>query len=159
MTKCLIFEIPNQYGRFLSKIFCGIGIENYNWSYSWDDIIFIDENGSDANSNYIDNKQIDGVIKGSELLKIIENYDYYLIFLDITAFKNCAEVTSIDTYNDFLNSSCEISFIIADSTYCEFLCKDEKIFNQVVSNCKEFNFEISEIIEDQNRISNLYRLH
>ena len=101
----------------------------------------------------------DNTIIGSKFKKILETYSYYPIFLDAKAFKISDEMVSVHSFDDFLKSHCSFYFIIADSNYAEFCSKDESIANQVIHNCNEFDLPIMEVIEDQNKIRELFDLH
>lgn len=157
--KCIIFNLPKKVDKCLAHILDEISIENYSWYINWDDIMFEDRKGDFSTENYLENKLKDKIIGGSDFKKVIEDYFYFPLFLDAKAFRNNSKISSIVSFDDYLNSNCEITFIIADSTYAEFCCKNEFIADQVINNCIKFDFSISNVIKDQNKIRELFNLH
>ncbi|WP_312019237.1 DUF2691 family protein, partial [Bacillus cereus] len=70
-----------------------------------------------------------------ELRQRLEGNPYYLIFAELKAFPG-GMVTEINTYEEYLESSCELVLLIADCLYVTLYCKDpvmlEPLFQQAV---------------------------
>ena len=129
----LSFEIPNRYGRYLYNILEDVNIKNYLWKFC------------DGEAYYIENNQLGGAMfpqpytyDGQDLYKRISAKDYYVIFADLKAFKKKTHMQGIATYEDFLNSQCEIVLLIVDSSYVTIYVKNhhltEIIYRKAVQN-------------------------
>lgn len=84
-------------------------------------------------------------ISGTEFFREINTKSYYLIFVGIQAYPVGKNKTQIKTYNDFLNSECEMVFLCVDSIYVQIYSKNEQLLNKILGNCKRFQFEVKEI--------------
>lgn len=132
------FKLKNEYNNFLHKIFNGININNYDWKIVEDEIIYKDIEGS-INTTIFDNK----IMCGDDFFKSIQ------------AFIVDSHMSDIETYDDFANSTCEIALFCTDTVYIEVYCKNQKVLNEIISNCKKYNFEDLEILTEKtdNRIN------
>ncbi len=122
------FEIDNDYNSFLSKILLGINTKSYKWYMPLGEVIDQDENLFFSKSFYKDNYF---------RKKIRERY--YIIHLISHGFMD-ANVTEINNYNDYINSSCNIVISIIDSTIVNIYSKDAKLLKRIERNAKENKF-------------------
>ncbi|MGE7982290.1 DUF2691 family protein [Solibacillus sp. NPDC093137] len=139
------FEIPNRYGRYLYDILEDINIKNYFWK------------SGDGEAYYIDNKQIGEAMfpqpytyNGQDLYNRISAKDYYVLFADLKAFKENTHIQGIATYEDFLNSQCEIALLIVDSSYITIYVKDQHVTERIYRKAVQNGYENIAYITDHN---------
>lgn len=144
----ITFKLKNEYNNFLFKIFYNIGIDNFTWSIIDNEIIYKDENNHLSTSIFDEN-----TMNGLSFLKCIGMEKYYLVYADIKAFNNKTQITNIETYDDFVNSDCEIALFCTDTVDVELYCKSKIILNKIIENCARFGFNDLEILtkEKDNR--------
>lgn len=120
----ITFLVANEYDSILSKILNGILIENYIWKIEEDEIIF-SQNGE------IKDLFDSHILKGQEFNKVIHKNNYMVIFSNIQGYMSLNQQGDLDTYQDFLDSSCQIIILIYDTIYVDIYAKDEKIIKQL----------------------------
>lgn len=131
----LDINVKNEKSNYLSKIFSGIDLQQFVWEIIHEDFRY-SENGERKGKFF----EMD-VLSGEEFLKCISRDKYYMIFADIKAYPSGCKRTEIDTFNDFLESNCELVFLCTDSVFIEFYCKDRDILDKVYNNCIGNEFE------------------
>lgn len=123
-----------------------IGIEiNHNSGYEhvlWDLLQDIELNNYSLNitEQEILSKDANGYILWDStnfLTKIKESY--YIIFLNLQLFSKNSQITVINTYEDFLNSACQMLLLISDHNLIEIYFKDENIKHIILQNLKNKN--------------------
>lgn len=122
------FEIDNDYNSFLSKILLSINTKNYKWYMPLGEVIDQDENLFFSKSFYEDDYFRKKIRKR-----------YYIIHLICHGFMD-ANVTEINNYDDYINSSCNIVISIIDSTIVNIYSKDAKLLKRIEKNAKENKF-------------------
>ena len=125
----LDIKVKNEYSSYLSKIFSGFNLLNYVWTINADDTLLLE------NENLKQDFFGANVLNGEEFTKCISRDSYYMIFADIKAYPIGKEFAEIKTFDDFLESNCEIVLLCTDSTFIEFYCKDREVLDKVYSNC------------------------
>ncbi|MFS0862116.1 DUF2691 family protein [Fredinandcohnia sp. 179-A 10B2 NHS] len=143
MIRGISFLIPNEWGNYLHKICNGIDITNYSWRIGDGEIIEDTDDHSDLFKGY--NREI----SGTELKSLIESKNYYTIFADLQAYPT-GNISSIETYEEFIQSECEIIIIIIDSIYTAIYCKNAIIRKTLYQNALEAGFTNIEYISDEN---------
>ena len=174
----IIFEIPNEYGSYLSQIFRNVDLAKYTWciehadthmvddtgngltdkslfdaeeltkeeydQYPCPTVGFIDWNGTTSRRVYFKRP----VVSGEEFAHRIASSKYYLVECDIKAYPPGAESTRtyIKTYDEFIDSDCQIILHYYDTLFIRLFCKDEKVAEAVLDNCKEFGFDNVEVL-------------
>jgi len=128
-------EIKNDYGNYLKKIFASVDVLQYEWDIITDDILYKE------NENTEQGLFKSSVLDGQCFNKAISKPSYYLIFADFKAYPSGVNRTKIQTFEDFMQSECEIVFMCCDSSFIEIYCKDEKILRTIYGNCKNFDCE------------------
>ncbi|MCI9281131.1 MAG: DUF2691 family protein [Bacilli bacterium] len=135
------FEIPNEWNSYLSLIFKDVNDKTFNWIISDEEIYLADYSDLFKESIY----------KNDTFKEVISNDKYYLISGNILAFKSL-NYKDISTYEDFLNSDCEILMVVVDSYYVDVYVKNDKILEQIRNNAIDNKFKnIEYIIKDSNR--------
>ena len=134
-------NVPNNY---LYQIFSGIDLTKYIWEINEDYIMCCD--GDVHRETLFDKDGIDG----EEFLKCISRDGYYMLFADIKAFLMDGTRMAIKTYEDFLESDCQMIILCTDVTFIDFYCKDAAILEKVYKNCIDNNFEEVKIVTPEN---------
>ena len=141
----LSFEIPNEYGRYLYDILEDNNIKKYFWK------------SGDGEAYYIENNELGAALfpqpytyTGQDLYNRISAKHYYVIFADLKAFKEKTHVQEIATYDDFLNSQCEIALLIVDSTYVTIYIKDQHVTERLYRKAVHNGYENIAFITDEN---------
>jgi hypothetical protein len=146
MLRGISFEIPNKYGSFLAEILEPIDITKFNWRNENEEAyLVIDGQFEEALFPEVINE-----MDGSVLGKRIKDNQYYVIFADLKAFPKRKEVNNIETYEEFLNSECELVLLVVDSVYTTIYCKDKEKLKLLYRNAKECGFEDVQYITDDN---------
>lgn len=141
----LSFEIPNRHGRYLYEILEAIDIRDYFWKSEAEE------------AYYIENNQLDEAMfpqpytyTGQDLYNRISAKDYYVLFADLKAFKENTHIQGIATYEDFLNSQCEIALLIVDSSYITIYVKDQHVTERIYRKEVQNGYENIAYITDDN---------
>lgn len=140
------FEIPNEYGNLMHHVLKPINIKNYNWGIGEDVEIYKSSN-ADLEDVPIFNKDM---VLGDDLYEFIKSNIYYIIFMNLKAFPIGCEIKNIDTYEDFLNSSCEIIIFISDCSYVDIYCKDKNMIKELYNNALKQNYSSLSYINESN---------
>lgn len=139
------FKLKNEYSNFLFKIFDKVDIDNFIWYIADNEIIYKDKNNNLKTSIFNQD-----TMHGTNFLKCIEIEEYYLVYADIKAFNNRIQITNIDTYDDFVNSDCQIALFCTDTIYVELYCKSKIMLGEIIENCKKFGFDELQILTKEN---------
>lgn len=135
----------NESDNFLYNFFYGIDFKKYNWVIDYEEILF-DEEGDFFNKK---------IMNGQEFFKCITRNNYYVIFMDLKAYKfENKRIENknikIETYNDYLKSDCEMIFLCSDSQFIDFYCKDKAVLETIHKNCFNSKLSVLEITEANN---------
>lgn len=147
MIRGISFEIPNQYGQYLKEIFEEIPIDTYFWQVNYEDIF----KKTDDQGKLLDLFPNDSFLDGKKLKEIINEPEYYVIFLAMIASKKELDnIIYINNYNDFLDSDFEILIDIYDNSYVCIYCKDKSILKIFETNALKNNYKNISYITDEN---------
>ncbi len=124
------FKIPNDYNKYLFKIFENINLSDCIFFISEDEVI-------DRKGNYIFTKS---VYDYNEFQQIVRLKDYYLMFLKIQLYKETINNKIINNYQDFLNSDCELIIFITDCQFIQIYCKNNELFDHIYNNVLKNGF-------------------
>ena len=166
----LQFEVENKRNNYLKKIFESIDLSVYYWEIVSDQVLY-EENGKEEQGLFdtciIDELKNRGLFKpntaermkkgfydshvlidGKSIEKAIERDSYYFIFLDLKAYSNNEVWGNIETYEDFVESNCELIFLCVDSAFIEIYGKNEMVLQTIHDNCIKNNFDAIKVISD-----------
>ena len=135
-----VFKIPNEYGNYLKQILNNINNDNYIWKVTEDEVY------TPNNTDYLF-PQEKNMLENIEFMEIISQESYYTFFVNIQVY-NKEDKTTIDTYADFLKSSCILILLITDSKFVEVYAKDENILKIIYENASENQFSDIQYIEE-----------
>lgn len=145
MMRGLSFEIPNRYGQYLLDILNTFDFKQYFWKTGGEEAYYIehDELGTPLFPK-------PHVYTGDAFYKRISEKDYYVIFADLKAFTDPLHVKEITTYEEFLNSQCEIALLLVDSSYVTIYAKDLEVLTALHIKAIEAKYENVAYITDEN---------
>lgn len=149
----ITFELRREYDSFLSKIFSGLEIDKYVWTISDEEILHMDASG-DIVSALFESE----TMEGPSFRKCIEMDQYLLIFADIKAFRPGEATADVSTFDDFVNSACQLALFCTDVTNIEVYCKSETMLRTIIQNCKQFGFSNVEVLTLDDRIRTSFRV-
>jgi ribosomal protein S16 len=75
---------------------------------------------------------------------------YYIIFADLKAYPKGKMVSDIGTYEDFLNSDCQLVVLVVDCTYVTIYSKDKEMLEWLYYRAKVNKFENVQYITKEN---------
>ena len=153
--KGIYYEILNEYGNYLAEVLEDLPLDDYLWSITRGEIHLLDENGVTGRFLFED---ADKFLQGSTLYSMAKNNTYYMVFATIGAYRKSEELEYIRTYNDFLQSECQIIVIVADCSEVIIICKDERLVLDIYNRVKFKECEKVKLIDEKDLISNIYIL-
>jgi len=142
------FIIPNEYGKWLFNILKPIEVENYDWFIQDNCEIYEIKNKSLENQLFSTESNF---MEGTKIKELIQDKQYYVIFAEMKAYLNGERLNqNFKTYDEFLNSNCELLFLIADSKYTRIYCKDEIKLKKLFLNAESLNLNDIQYLDDKN---------
>lgn len=88
---------------------------------------------------------------GKKFLETIKT-NHFIIFLKLQAYSYNTEFFSIHTYDDFINSKCQLVLLVYDCNFIEIYAKDQDIITSVYDNALENNYlEVNYITCDNDK--------
>lgn len=145
MKRGISFEIPNEYGTLLGEVLNPIDTTAYSWRIGYGESYVVVNNELDEELFSEDKKEI----KGVELENLLENNIYYIISANLQAYPK-GECSYIDTYEEFIESQCELALLVVDSCYVTIYCKIEETIEILYKNAIEYGFEDVKFITEEN---------
>ncbi|WP_099192344.1 DUF2691 family protein [Tepidibacter mesophilus] len=147
------FQIPNEYGKYLSDILEPIPVGQYQWSIDNDEIHLLEKNEI---TNEFLFKDKDRIIQGEKLYNAAKNNTYYLVFATLVAFFKDENIKIVRTYEDFLNSNCQIALAIYDCSYVMFWCKKNQLLSKMYSYALSKGYKGVEYITEDDLLKEKY---
>lgn len=129
------FEFETAYEKILYDLLKNVKFDNYKWIVIQQEILY--ENNYD--------KQLPSKLSGSELEKeFSSNGNYYVFFLNLQAYPNNSEIYHIETYDDFVNSDCELIVLFSDNKFIEIYVKSDELKKRIIQNieAKKIKYKI-----------------
>ena len=148
MIRGISFEIPNKYGRFLGDILKPFETDEYNWLVGGEEAYLIVD-GQFEEPLFARSGE---VWAGLTLKRLLEDKEYYIIFQDLKAFPQGKDIVEVKTYEEFLNSDCQLVLLVVDSCFVSIYCKNNKMIEDLFKNAKDRGYDHSEYITDDNDI-------
>lgn len=145
MPRGLYFELPNNSGDLFEEIFKNIDIEKYWWQIHFSDVF---RNVNNTSQNIFSDKSI---LNGKEMLRLMNNGDYYMCFLSaLAAESNPDELSKLTSYNDFLCSDNVLLVEIYDVVYVKIYCKSDLLMDKLKINATNLKCNNIRIVDDDN---------
>jgi hypothetical protein len=89
-------------------------------------------------------------MEGEILKKIVEDNEYYIIFASLKAFPRGKNIIDVRTFEDFINSDCQLVVLVVDCAYVTIYCKDPETLESLYNNSITKGFSKVELITDEN---------
>uniref|UniRef100_UPI0015F71EA8 DUF2691 family protein n=1 Tax=Priestia aryabhattai TaxID=412384 RepID=UPI0015F71EA8 len=89
------------------------------------------------------------VMPGTELKNLLENNVYYIIFADLKAYPK-EKISEIATYEEFIESNCELVLLVVDSCYTTIYCKDKEKLGLLYRNAQAYRFKDVQYVTEKN---------
>lgn len=145
MKRGISFEIPNEYGTILGEVLKPIDTTVFSWRIgNGESYIVVD--GELDEALFSEDKK---AIEGTELKKLLENNKYYIVFADLQAYPK-GEFSEIETYENFIESKCELVLLVVDSCYFTIYCRNKETIELLYKNATDCGFEDIKYITDEN---------
>ena len=107
------------------KVLKPIHIPSYDWWVGSEESYLVARGGLDEALF----PEEPSVMEGSDLNRLFKANVYYLIFADLKAYLKGEIVLDIETYEEFMESKCEIVVLVADGQYIQIYAEDQKRLN------------------------------
>lgn len=134
------FKYDLCYGNIFQLLLKGIDINAYNWDIKEFDAITKNGKNLDESNTIVENL-------------MNEKESYMTIFANIRVFPTDSQISIIDTYNDFLNSDCELIILVIDVYEYEIYFKKSKLKDILLQNLRDLNISYSiKTIDNDERI-------
>ena len=146
MKRGISFEIPNAYGSYLGEILEPFNMTAFNWYIGGEESYFVDD---DTLGEPLFPKEIYG-IDGLLLKTTLEDNKYYVIFANLKAYPKEQNVIDVRTYEDFLNSDCQLALLVVDCAYVTIYCKDKDILEGLYQNAVRHGYDDIKFVTDEN---------
>ena len=146
MKRGIIFKIPNEYGKILGDLLKPFNIESFNWYIGGEESYFIQ---NDTLGKLMFHEDIYGM-DGRVLKELLENNEYYIIFANFKAFLREKDVIDVQTYEEFLNSDCQLVLLVVDCEYATVYCKDQGKLEALYHNAISNGYEDVQYITNEN---------
>ncbi|MFO1443908.1 DUF2691 family protein [Bacillus sp. Bva_UNVM-123] len=146
MKRGICFEIPNKYGSFLGEILKPYEITEFIWRSGGEESYLVED---DELGELLFPDEVNWM-NGLILKDLLEGNKYYLIFVDLKAYSKGKNPADIESYEDFLNSDCQLVLLVVDSTYVTIYCKDRVKLESLYHNAKIKGFDNIRYITDKN---------
>lgn len=145
----LKFEIKNEYDTILYKVLYNIDCSQYKWKIVEEEVLT--HNTNNDNHNFF----IKDKYTNDEFKKLIKKI-HYPIFLNLQMFKINSKIKSIENYNQYLNSDCELIIFILDNEFVEIYAKEQKMLEKIYDNALKFDFKNIEFINNRNEVKKIF---
>jgi hypothetical protein len=147
MLRGVSFLVPNEYGRYLAEILEPFYCSKYNWKLECSTEIWKKKNGQQDVDLFDD---VTDIVDGEIFGELIKNNIYYVIFATLKAFPKNAQLSRFNTYQEFLQSDCELCLLIADCSYVEIYCKNSLLIDKLFKNAEAKGYEQVQYIDEKN---------
>lgn len=144
MKRGISFESPNEYGTILGEVLKPIDTTVLKWRIGNGESYIVDDELDEA--LFSEDKK---AIEGTELKKLLENNKYYIVSADLQAYPK-GEFSEIETYDDFIESQCELVLLVVDSCYFTIYCRNKETIELLYKNATDCGFEDIKYITDEN---------
>ena len=142
MLRGVSFKLKNISETVLLDVLSCIDIENYCWhniesqTQIWD---------KTRKNNLLTSSCYDGATLQKEI-----SLEHFAMFVKFQAYFKDGAFTDINTYDDFINSDCQIIFLLCDCEFIEIYAKDKEIVDKFYNRALKLDCEEVEYTTDEN---------
>lgn len=140
------FEIDNCKNIF-KLLFKGVSLNNYDLDLLQLDAYYPDD-FKYSNKDDPSNKKVEELIESQR--------EYNVIFANIRIYDKASKFQEINTYEDFIKSSCQMIILIVDIYEIEIYFKENNLKKQVLKNINDLNAEYKIKTKDNDGRTKLY---
>ena len=145
MKRGIQFEVPNEWGSHLGEALKPFNISNFDWYNGGEEAYRLTEGVMEP----LFHGEMYGM-KGEDLSEILQSTFSYIIFADFKAYPQGESTKDVLTYEEFLNSQCQLIVLVVDSSYVAVYCKDTEMLNLIYQNAVEKRYEKVKYITNEN---------
>lgn len=146
MNRGINLLIPNRHGSVLGELLEPFDTAACHWYNGGEEAYFI-QNGK------LEKPLFQGEICGMDgalLKEIIDNNEYYVMFADLKAYPKETSVVNVETYEEFLDSRCQLVLLVSDCEYVSIYCKDQEILERLYNHAISKGFAEVKYVTDDN---------
>lgn len=109
-----------------------IDVEKYHW--------YNIENQNESWGENIEDVLFDSVYyNGKDFLETIKS-NHFIVFIKLQAYLTKTALFNIQTFDDFINSTCQLVLLIHDCNFVEVYAKDQDIISSIYNNALMNNY-------------------
>ncbi|AZB41779.1 DUF2691 family protein [Bacillus sp. FJAT-42376] len=146
MKRGIDFEIPNEHGRFLWEVLAPFEMTEFVWTIGHEESYIVEDNALERPLFPEEKSGMDGLL----LRKLLENNMYYLIFANLQAYPRGEHYERVDTYEEFVNSHCQLVLLVVDTINVTIYCKDKEKLENLYQQADIQGFHHLRYITDKN---------
>ncbi|WP_238907051.1 MULTISPECIES: DUF2691 family protein [unclassified Clostridium] len=150
----VIFEIPNEYGKYLSEILEPLPVSLYDWVIDNDEIHLVDND--EFSNKFLFNENV--MISGEKLYETSKTNTYYMVFVTLKGFFKDGHIKDISNYEEFLKSDCQIILGVYDCSQVMFWCKDSNLISNMYVYVQSKGYENVGYINEKEVNEGKYRI-
>ncbi|MBF4696041.1 DUF2691 family protein [Fusibacter ferrireducens] len=143
MIRGIEFLLPDGHDRHLYHILKSINLENKVCYIEFNEVYF------KSKDRHFEDFFIKNAYNGQELTAHIHAHEHFIIFFEVFIYPEKGIYEQIESYNDFIESDCEMILLISDSVYCEVYHKSEVILQRLFKIFEKLGYE-GIIYKDEN---------
>ncbi|MDR1465838.1 MAG: DUF2691 family protein [Oscillospiraceae bacterium] len=149
MNRGIKFEIPNEYGDNLGRIFSEFPVDDYYW-------VLLDADVYKACPHPEDNSFFEKIeYEGPEFRQKIEA-KHYIVFFSVIAFPSAASAKlKVRTYQEFLQSDARLCFNVIDSGYVSVYTRNPEDTELFTKNGNAIHCSPVEAIPENDKVDEL----
>lgn len=142
MIRGVSFNIPQKTSNILFQILKCIKTENFHWynimsqTEVWD-------------SSHCFDFFEDDYYDGEKFLNLIF-LEHFVLFLKLQAYSNPDDFSELHTYEEFINSNCQLLLLIYDCEFVEIFIKDSLLSKVIYKNALLNGFTKVKYITEEN---------
>lgn len=142
MLRGIRFEVPNDWGTILLRIFQGVDLSAAT--------LYVSE--TEAYQNNKGDPLFDrGEYAFSEFLERLQIHSY-VYFLTVRAFPKAQKYVEVRNYEEFLGSSCLFVMLVCDTVFVDVYAKDRELIKTIWKNAEESGFDKIAFLTGENDI-------
>lgn len=139
------FKIKNEWDTILNKIFYEMDFSEYVWKIVDDDV-----HGKELDMFFSKDEY-----SNDEFMEIIKE-EHYPVALNLQMFLKSNIGENVYSYNEFLNSSCQLVLMIVDNIFVDIYAKNDDVLKKIHDNATCFGFTDVSYINDISEVSSSF---
>lgn len=145
MKRGIRFEVPNGYGNILAEVLKPFDLPSFCWKIGDGESYLEGDKGLERDLF----PEGQTIMEGAELKNLLENNRHYVIFAELQAYPDSA-FFEIVSYEEFVDSPCELVLLVVDCIYVDVYCKNESTIELLYDHANEHRYGQVAYITDEN---------